>query len=148
MSESKKNEFKRETCREKIREIVKRAEEINKGKADYKYYNRIKEMILFGSFVNTDKEKIHDIDIMVVWDDNRELSGKFHKEHPGIFRDWLKDMFSEWYSAERYLRGGARAFSIHSNVEEGKEIMNIVKSKKYITLISDYKVIPIDLKTI
>jgi len=148
MSESKKTEYKRETCREKIREIVKRAEEINNGTADYKYYNRIKEMILFGSLVNSDKEKVHDIDILVIWDDNRELGGKFHKEHPRIFKDWIKDMFSEWYSAEKYLRNGGKAYSIHSNVEEGKEIVEMAKSKKYIVLMSDNKSVPIDLDTI
>ena len=45
---------------------------INNGNADYKYYNRVKDVILFGSFINTDKDKIHDIDLYVIWDDKRQ----------------------------------------------------------------------------
>lgn len=141
MSEGKKAEFRRDTCKEKLKGFLQRAVDINTGKADYKYYNRIKEIVLFGSLVNTDKEKVHDIDLLVIWDDDRELGERFHEEHPYIFRDWLKDMFSEWYSAEKYLRGGAKVFSIHSNVVEGKRIYDIVNSDKHIILASDHNVI-------
>lgn len=142
MSEGKKEEFKRDNCKDRLKGLVKRAEEINTGKADYKYYNRIREMILFGSLVNTEKEMVHDIDILVIWENNKELSLKFHDEHPGIFRNFVQDIFSEWFLMERYLRGGRKSFSIHSNVTEDSKIVDIAKSDRHIVLISDFKVVP------
>ena len=142
MSEGKKEEFRRDTCIEKLKGLITRAEEINTGKADYKYYNRIREMVLFGSLVNTDKEKVHDIDILVMWENNKKLSNRFHDEHPGIFKNFIQDMFSEWFLAERYLRGGKKSFSIHSNVTEDPSIVDIAKSDRHIVLISDYEVVP------
>ena len=142
MSEGKKVEYRRDNCREKVKGLLKRAEEINTGKADYNYYNRIKEMILFGSLVNTNKDKVHDIDILVVWDSNCELRMKFHYEHPKIFKDMIYDYFSEWYLTKRYLKGGSKVFSIHSNVEESNGIFDIARSDKHIILMSDYKALP------
>ena len=43
---------------------------------------------------------------------------------------------------ERYLRGGRKSFSIHSNVTEDSKIVDIAKSDRHIVLISDFKVVP------
>lgn len=148
MSESKKVEYRRDRCKEKIRSLLQRAEEINTGKADYNYYNKIKDIILFGSLVNTDKERVHDIDILVVWEDNRDKMMQFYLEHPNMFGDYIKDMFAEWFLTERYLRNGSRAFSIHTSIIEDDGIIGIAKSDAHVVLMSDYKVVPDYMKLI
>ena len=140
MSETKAREYKRENCVEAVKELVTRAVEINTGKADYQYYNRIKEIILFGSLVNSDKEKVHDIDICLISEDNRELMRRFHSEHVGLFSDYVTDLFSESYIQERYLKGKRKMFSIHSNVHEGMGIRDVALKDAHICLMSDFEV--------
>ncbi len=145
MAEGKKREYKRETCKKRLSDLVRRVDDINNGNADYKYYNKVKDVILFGSLINTDKDKIHDIDLYVIWDDNRKLSTKFNKENSSIinekFQDMISQLFGEWYLALRYIKGGCGIFSIHSNVSEPIDsMMKIVESDKHVYLVSDYKI--------
>lgn len=139
MSESKKVLYKREVCEGAIKGLCERALDINNDKADYKYYNHIKDIILFGSLVNTDKDKVHDVDIAVFFENDREKMQKFHKEHLGILSDFISDMFSETILQERYLKGGKKVFSIHSNVHEREELRSIATSDRHIYLMKDYQ---------
>lgn len=63
MSESKKWLYKRATAAAAVRALIDRIEAINSGTADYPYYNKIESVILFGSFVNSDRPNIHDLDV-------------------------------------------------------------------------------------
>ena len=144
MAEGKKREYKRSTCMERLKELLLRAEDINADRADYKYLNHIQEIILFGSLINTEKQKVHDIDIYVVWDDDRNRSQEFNAEHAEIikskFSNMVDQLFGEYFLAMRYLKGGCGIFSIHSNVEEGNErMLPIVKSDRHLYLMSDYR---------
>ena len=141
MSELKKQLYKRETAADAAESLIDRIEAINNGTADYKYYNRIESVILFGSFVNNDKPRIHDLDVLVIHDDDRVLMGKFHAEHVGLFYDFVEDLYSEALMKERYLRNRRNIYSIHSNIHEKKhEILNIATSDKHIFICRNHKI--------
>lgn len=140
MSESKKKLYKRETCMQAVKELIVRAEEINADKADYHYYNKLKDVILFGSLVNTNNDKVHDIDIAAIQDNIPVQMHQFHLEHPSLISDWFWDECSEWFCQRKYLKNGRKMFSIHSNVMEGKEIKDIATSDKHIYLVRDHKI--------
>lgn len=141
MSESKKRLYKRETAASAAESLIARIEAINNGTADYKYYNRIESVILFGSFVNSNKSHIHDLDVLVIHDDDRKLMNKFHEEHLGMYADFVEDIFSEALLKEKYLRNRKNIYSIHSNIHEKKhEILNIATSDKHIFICRDHKI--------
>ena len=141
MSESKKRLYKRETATLAAESLLDRIDEINNGNADYQYYNRIKSVLLFGSFVNSNNPLIHDLDVLVIHDDDRTLMGKFHSEHPGLFSDFVEDIYSEALMKERYLRNRKNIYSIHSNIHEREsEILKIAMSDKHIFICRNHKI--------
>ena len=141
MSESKKRLYKRETAADAAEALIDRIKAINDGTADYAYYNRIESVILFGSFVNSNKSHIHDLDVLVIHDDDRKLMNRFHDDHPGIFPDFVNDIFSEALLKEKYLRNRKSIYSIHSNIHEKKqEILNIATSDKHIFICRGHKI--------
>lgn len=138
MAEGKKREYLRATCEKKIIEFVERACLINAGKADYRYYNRIEEIILFGSMVNTENDTVHDIDLYVQWTDDRILMAMFADENEDVvyqkFPSLVGAFFAEWHLAERYLKCRCGIFSVHSNVVEGMEVRKIACADKHLYL--------------
>lgn len=148
MSEGKKREYLRKTCKAKVEEFVKRAVEINTDKADYHYYNKIKDIILFGSLINTDRPKVHDIDLLVIYDYEHGLLEKFHKEHYGRFNDWFVDCDSERELRIMYLKNKCGIFSVHGvscrngQFRDDDEEYLIATSDKHIYLMKDYVEVP------
>ena len=141
MSESKKLFSKRETAADAAEALIHRIDAINKGSADYPYYNRIEAVILFGSFVNSDKPRIHDLDVLVIHDDDRKLMKKFHEEHLGMYADFVEDIFSEALLKEKYLRNRKNIYSIHSNAHERMpDILDIATSDRHVFICRDHKV--------
>ena len=139
MSETKKKMYKRVAAAKAARELIPRIEAINNDNADYHYYNKIKDVILFGSFVNTDQDMVHDLDVCVVHDDDRDLLDKFYRQHRGTFKNLLQDLFCELYLKQRFTKNGKSIYSLHSNVEEGSEIISIATSKEHVYLFRDHK---------
>ncbi len=138
MAEGKKREYLRATCEKKIVEFVERASLVNAGKADYRYYNRVEEIILFGSMANTENDKVHDIDLYVQWTDDRILMAMFMEENEDVvyqkFPSFIDAFFAEWHLAERFLKGRCGIFSVHSNVVEGKGVRRIACADKHLYL--------------
>lgn len=62
MAEGKKREYKRETVERVFEELKERVMLVNyQG-----HIRKVKDVIVFGSFINTDKPKIHDLDVVFV----------------------------------------------------------------------------------
>ena len=63
--------------------------------------------------------------MLVIHDDDRKLMNRFHDDHPGIFLDFVNDIFSEVLLKEKCLRNRKCIYSIHSNIHEKKrKILN------------------------
>lgn len=65
----KSREFKRKTVCKTLEDFLIRCEILKTFKKDknnaLSYYN-VKDVVVFGSFVNSDKEKVHDLDLNIV----------------------------------------------------------------------------------
>lgn len=141
MAEGKKRVFTREAAVTAVIEMIDRIRAVNNGTADHPYLNRIQDVILFGSLVNRpEAEYVHDADVAVITDDDRNKMLEFRKQHPElrIGGDVISNFFTEHILMMRYIKGKKYLLSILSNVEEGKEIRDFATSDKHIWLFKDY----------
>lgn len=71
MVKSKNREYKRDTVCKALEGFLQRCMELNSVEGDendIRSFRNITDVTLFGSFVNSNKEKVHDLDIHIVWD--------------------------------------------------------------------------------
>lgn len=110
MSETKLREFNRSSCEKILMEAIKRARDINRNKGRKKYLCYVDRLTVFGSLINSSKEKIHDVDLYVsVW-----FIGKFDSQA-------CYD-YSEKYGPESLMyRGWYR-------IVDGTELLNFLEA--------------------
>lgn len=125
-------------CTAAVTDTVKRAIDINTDNADYKYYNKIKEMIFF---INPETQEF---ELYIDRDFDIDKTIKFHNENPNLYsmHDSYSNLLSEWLKGNKYLRNGRKIFNIRQNGIDGEKTENLVlaKNSEHITLLSDYKV--------
>ena len=141
MAEGKKRVFTKEAAVTAVIEMLDRIQAINDGTADHPYLNRIKDVVLFGSLVNNpDSAFVHDADIAVISDDDRQKMMEFRNLHPElcICKDIVSRFFTEHILMTRYIKGKKYLLSIHSNVDDGDEIIDFATADKHIWLFKDY----------
>lgn len=142
MSETKKRNYRRATAAKAVQDLIPQLQDINGGTADYDYLNKIRDVIIFGSFTNKDCEYVHDVDICIIHDDDREKMFEFHHRHPHMFSTFTDDIFAEYLLKEKYLRGRKSIYSFHSNISEGAGIIDIATKNAHFYLVKDYKICP------
>lgn len=114
--------------------------DVNNGEAGYDYPNKIRQVYLFGSLVNTAKEKVHDVDIYLVCDDDRKAMIEFSRKN-GKGANYLDLLMFEQVSKAKYLQNRKKIYSIHANFTE-PELLELIMEKYYILLFDDYKECP------
>ena len=130
MGEKKGREFTRQCCVIATKELLDKCVSINNGDTDLPF--KINNLVLFGSLVSTEKEKVHDADVVVdyVLCGDRENFNATH-EPP----DYL-DFFNRLYYADiclfKYLKGNKKCLSLHEIND-----MEIALSGKHKYLIKD-----------
>ena len=116
MAEGKKRLFKRETCTLELNELLNRVEQVNHDPY-YLYY--VKELIVFGSYVNTQNIKIHDLDIALNLEqkcDNREFVMKKSSERVRASEKSLSFVNTIYYcyiETAKYLQNRSHILSLH-----------------------------------
>ena len=116
MAEGKKRLFKRETCTLELNELLNRVEQVNHDPY-YLYY--VKELIVFGSYVNTQNPKIHDLDIALNLEqkcDNREFVMKKSSERVRASNKSLSFLDTIYYcyiETAKYLQNRSHILSLH-----------------------------------
>ena len=141
MAEGKKRVFTREAAVTAVIEMIDRIQAVNNGNADHPYLNRIQDVILFGSLVNNpEAEYVHDADVAVITDDDRNKMLEFRKLHPelSVRGDVISNFFTEHVLMMRYIKGKKYLLSILSNVEEGNGVRDFATTDKHIWLFKDY----------
>ena len=120
-----------------------RAKMINEGKADHEYYNKIETMVLFGSLVNSEKERVHDADLLVVHEDDRKQMIRFHYEHPElVIGNFIDNLAAEFFLKQRFIRGRNTILSLHTPFLEEKEIISIATADKHLVLMEHGMEVP------
>jgi len=116
MAEGKKRLFKRETCTLELNELLNRAEQVNHDPY-YLYY--VKELIVFGSYVNTQNPKIHDLDIALDLEqkcDDREFVMKKSSERvraSGKSLSFVDTIYYCYIETAKYLQNRSHILSLH-----------------------------------
>lgn len=130
MAESKKREFNRAIAQKRCLEAVDRAILINEGKAERPFLYTVNELVVFGSLVNSDRPKVHDVDLFVTWkqklnfQDDYKAADKAWQDYtrkyaPDSLRnDWYKVQSFPQTDVQRYLRGrGSGLISLHGELD-------------------------------
>lgn len=118
MAEGKKRLFYRSTVLKTFKDLYERVKHINE--ADLML--NIKDIIVFGSFINTTNEMIHDLDVCFTFERNtnsnsceyhNELQRRMEKARPAGGYTFLDCLFYDVYETARYLRGHSSIISVH-----------------------------------
>ena len=145
MSESKQREYKRATVAKKLPELMRRVMQLNDESEHPDFVYKVEELIVFGSFVNTDNEKIHDLDIgikLVPKDKYVHLSSEDlqHISYRRAVEANITDMIlqSFWLEEEvlRYLKNKSGIYSFHPADEKNGEGVVISKSKAHVVMVT------------
>lgn len=130
MAESKKREFNRAIAQKRCLEAVDRAILINEGKAERPFLYTVNELVVFGSLVNSDRPKVHDVDLFVTWkqklnfQDDYKAADKAWQDYTrkyapdSLWNDWYKVQSFPQTDVQRYLRGrGSGLISLHGEFD-------------------------------
>lgn len=130
MAESKKREFSRAIAQKRCLEAVDRAILINEGKAERPFLYTVNELVVFGSLVNSDRPKVHDVDLFVTWkqklnfQDDYKAADKAWQDYTrkyapdSLWNDWYKVQSFPQTDVQRYLRGrGSGLISLHGELD-------------------------------
>lgn len=130
MAESKKREFNRAIAQKRCLEAVDRAILINEGKAERPFLYTVNELVVFGSLVNSDRPKVHDVDLFVTWkqklnfQDDYKAADKAWQDYTrkyapdSLWNDWYKVQSFPQTDVQRYLRGrGSGLISLHGKLD-------------------------------
>lgn len=130
MAESKKREFNRAIAQKRCLEAVDRAILINEGKAERPFLYTVNELVVFGSLVNSDRPKVHDVDLFVTWKQKLNFQDDY-KAADKAWQDYTRkyapdSLWNDWYKVQsfpqtdvmRYLRGrGSGLISLHGGLD-------------------------------
>jgi predicted nucleotidyltransferase len=118
-------------CAEKLlEEVVDRAENINK---DEKYLNYVTKIAVFGSYVNTDKDMLGDLDIAIErsnryqGDERQDQLMKLAKSFKGSYMDGL---FKAADMEFKEIKGKSKCISVHT-FEEMKNELGLEEGSGY-----------------
>lgn len=130
MAESKKREFNRAIAQKRCLEAIDRAILINEGKAERPFLYTVNELVVFGSLVNSDRPKVHDVDLFVTWkqklnfQDDYKAADKAWQDYTrkyapdSLWNDWYKVQSFPQTDVQRYLRGrGSGLISLHGELD-------------------------------
>ncbi len=142
MTEGKKRKFSRNAVEKNFLELCERIRNI-----DYKDFDaELETVLVYGSFVNTNKEKIHDLDVFVQV--KRKKFGSENEKNDfyeylilkskkaGRYRNNYYGMNYDLFELIYYLKGTSRIISIHFGDE-----LDIALNDKHIWLVKNCNIL-------
>ena len=110
----------RKTADRIVSEVIERAKEINASSFP-KFMLSVKKIAVFGSYL-TDKEKLGDVDIAVLWERRKECEkGDWHTNalkcieiHKKSVPDWFQQFDFPHMIVRQTLRNRSKSLSIHA----------------------------------
>lgn len=134
--DNKKTKVKRETAKKHIEMVASKIDEVNHNPY-YLYY--IDKAVLFGSYLNSDKEILGDVDIAIYLspkindtDELCRISRERAWEH-GV-TDFLVSLYYAREEVLRYIKNRKVSISLHDGVEADKESQECGEKVSYIYL--------------
>ena len=131
----------RKTAVKRIMKLIKKVEDINSGNADHHYINRIRDVIIYGSFVmQPNTEKVKKINIYIIDENNQDKLRAYRKKDSTLRRYSSNATYTEIHDKLWYLNKGFKFFDIRSNVLKNNETSGTVIYNPHIYIYKDYKV--------
>lgn len=148
MAEGKKVNFKRETAKKHLEELVKRVETINKDK---KSYMKVSDLYVFGSYLQG-TSTVHDLDIFIdiketpyCWD---VINKQYNGDRVAFFLDYADKSDRNYSSFEdrlfwcledylRKIKASSRVISLHDMHDY--RTLSAQPDFKYVKLIENYQ---------
>ncbi len=138
-----RQQFKRETATKTLENVLQKIKEVNRNK-DFIY--TITKAVLFGSYINSNKEKIGDLDIAIylkLKDETKSEPEQNYERYIKASSNYLPFILQFYYGKEevfRYIKNNKRIVQLHDAVEIEKESIRYNEPISYI-YIDKYKII-------
>ena len=142
MAEGKKRLYRRDTVKRSLESFVEQAKKVLDGDIDLP--DKLIHAIVFGSFVNTDNDRVHDLDIGIVVREHREKWMDYITKHPELSTgDWFNDLYLPQIMMIKFLKNGKGIISIHYFTEEEfrdcEDYRRILTDSEHVYLVKDRK---------
>ena len=141
---NKKNiQYDRKTAQNALNNVLKRIKEANKNE-DFIY--KITKAVLFGSYINSDKEKIGDLDIAIyveLKDKTKAETDQNYERYKSSSAHHIPFIMQFYYGKEeifKYIKDKKKILQLHDAVEIENEAKRYNEDVSYI-YIDKYKVI-------
>ncbi len=140
MAEGKKRLYKRETVQRTLVSFVKQVRKVIEGETDFP--DKLVNVIIFGSYVNSDDKMLHDLDVALVVREERDQWKEYRRRHPEqATGDWFGDLILPHLMLLRFLQNGKRLLSINYCTEDefttDQGIRRVALGKKHVYLVKD-----------
>ena len=117
MAEGKKRLYRRDTAKKSLLSFIEQTKKVLDGDVDLP--DKLVHVIVFGSYVNTDRDMIHDLDIGVIVRENRDGWKDYIDRHPELSTgDWFSDLYLPQVMMIKFLKNGKGIISLHYFTEE------------------------------
>lgn len=88
MAEGKLREFSRDACFKQLSKFIERVKSVIDGDMGFELPFDIKEVFVYGSFVNSKKKKCHDVDVAIELSMKKKLkNGKILKNKGDLWEE-------------------------------------------------------------
>ena len=153
MAEGKLKEYSRESSYKQLIEYINRAKNINKGDIPFERLVKVNNLIVFGSFVNSKKEKVHDVDLLLdlerLYDEDisvfdvdekaPKLANYFEKKINSLSNNIVSMHNVPIKCIISYLKANLNIISAHGY--DDKEFLDEILNDKHLFIIKNGKVL-------
>lgn len=130
----------RKTAVKRILRLVKRVEDINNDDADRHYVNRIRDVIIYGSFVTQPgTEKVDKVNIYIIDENNQDKLREYRKRDITLRRYSTSAAYTEIYNKIQYTTKGSKFFDVCNNVVKDSDTSGTIIYNPHIYIYKDYK---------
>ena len=130
----------RKTAVKRIFRLVKRVEDINNGDADRHYVNRIRDVVIYGSFVTQPgTEKVDKVNIYIIDENNQDKLREYRKRDITLRRYSTCAAYTEIYNKIQYITKRSKFFDVCNNVVKDSDTSGTIIYNPHIYIYKDYK---------
>lgn len=137
----KKAYISKELATTNLLELIQRVEKINNSDNKYSYPYKIKDLILFGSYLS-DKKILGDIDIIYdtecrwIGEEERGKMIDFFWDKP-YRNSFVQSLCNSELLTKKILKGNKRSFSLHNDIREFNTLSKI-HGFRYVYLVKNF----------
>ena len=133
MAETKGRLYSRRTVAKHYRHFTIQMEDFN----ELNFPDKLMDVVIFGSYINTNNPKIHDLDIGVRFEKHPELYENYRNNmdevHKKRYKNFTEQLYAPYLDEIRFLKARIGTISIHDIDMESEAIFK----DKYLYIMKD-----------